>query len=205
MNKTFVKRKANWVSRVGHSTLLAMANISTFSKEYNTMPQFMRQINIDISYISLSQGLSELGQLGLVSRDNVRRHYDNGMVSRTFIGSKANIKKADYEKICKLLTLIYESYSVEKVAALATLAYMMTNISYHTGKMWFSNQDYLDCLRPPIKAPSKPRSFSDAGHFVTVNPDTGLFCINSNEPEVLTSLSVIDRLIETNKPWNQTK
>ena len=153
----------------------------------------------------MSQGLSELGQLGLVSRDNVRRHYDNGMVSRTFIGSKANIKKADYEKICKLLTLIYESYSVEKVAALATLAYMMANISYHTGKMWFSNQDYLDCLRPPIKAPSKPRSFSDAGHFVTVNPDTGLFCINSNEPEVLTSLSVIDRLIETNKPWNTAK
>ena len=205
MNRTFVKRKANWVSRVGHSTLLAMANISTFSKEYITMPQFMRQINIDISYISLSQGLSELGQLGLVSRDNVRRHYDNGMVSRTFIGSKANISEADYEKICRLLTLIYESYSVEKVAALATLAYMMTNITYHTGKMWFSNQDYLDCLRPPIKTPRKPRSFNDAGHFVTVESDTGLFCINSNEPEVLTSLSVIDRLIETNKPWNTAK
>ena len=40
MNKTFVKRKANWVSRVGHSTLLAMANISTFSKEYNTNPLY---------------------------------------------------------------------------------------------------------------------------------------------------------------------
>ena len=75
MNKAIVQRKANWISRVGHSTLLAMANISTFSKEYITMPEFMRQINIDISYINLSQGLSELGQLGLVSRDNVRRYY----------------------------------------------------------------------------------------------------------------------------------
>ena len=34
MNKTFVKRKANWVSRVGHSTLLAMANILYHISKY---------------------------------------------------------------------------------------------------------------------------------------------------------------------------
>lgn len=205
MNKAVVQRKANWVSRVGHSTLLAMGDISTFSKEYFTIPEILREIKYDISYISLSQGLSELDQLGLVTRTSIHRHYDNGMVSRTFSGSKLNVKEADYEKICELLTLIYKSYSVEKVAALATIAYMLTNITYHTGKEWFSNQDYLNCLRPPIKTPKKPRSFKDAGHFVTVDQDTGLFRINSNESKVLTSLSVIDQLIEANKPWNKTK
>ena len=205
MNEVVVTRKANWISRVGHSTLLAMVDTTIFGKEHITIPQFMREIKIDVSYIGISQGLSELNQMGLVSRGDIRRHYGDGVRSRTFSGAKTVLSKKEHKELCKLLSYLYKTYSVERVAALATVAYLKHHVSYNTGKVWFSGEDYLDCLRLPIKSRTIPRSFHDAKGFITVDDVTGLFCINDHEPKVLNTLTAIDNLIEDNKPWNKTK
>lgn len=205
MNEVVVTRKANWISRVGHSTLLAMVDTTIFDKKFITIPQFMRETNIDISYISISQGFSELNQMGLVTRCDIRRHYEDSVRSRAFSGVKAALSKKDHKELCKLLSYLYKTYSVERVAALATVAYLKHHVSYKTGKVWFSGKDYLDCLRLPIKSRAIPRSFRDAKDFITVDDVTGLFCINDHEPEVLNTLTAIDNLIENNKPWNKTK
>ena len=202
MNKAVVQRKANWISRKGHSALLVMGGSSIFGKSLITTPKMMQETDLEIGYTSFSSGLSELEQLGLLTRGDVRREYDNGMSARTFKGSKSRLNKANYARLCKHLNYLYEIYSVEDIAALATVAYLKHHGTVTGEKQWFTNEDYMACLRAPTQNRKSQRSFRDTGLFTSYDEKTKRFSISEHHPKVLNILAEIDNLIEIHKPWN---
>ncbi|MEG3034037.1 MAG: hypothetical protein RR877_00920 [Aurantimicrobium sp.] len=200
-----VQRKANWISRKGHTALLIMRDSSIFGKSLITTPKMMQETDLEVGYIGFTSGLSELEQLGLLTRGDVRREYDNGMAPRTFKGSKSRLNRANYDRLCKHLNFLYTTYSVEDIAALATIAYLSRQEVSPGTVRWFTNEDYMNALREPLQTRKSQRSFRDAGLFTTYDEKTKRFSVSGHDPKVLNTLAEIDNLIEKHKPWNTAK
>lgn len=200
-----VQRKANWISRKGHTALVIMGSSSIFGKSLVTTPKMMQETDLEVGYTSFTSGLSELEQLGLLTRGDVRREYDNGMAPRTFKGSKSRLNRTNYDKLCKHLNFLYTTYSVEDIAAIATVAYLSRQEAETGTVRWFTNEDYLAALREPLQHRKFQRSFRDAGLFTLYDETTKRFSVSNHNPKVLNTLAEIDNLIEKHKPWNTTK
>ena len=200
-----VQRKANWISRKGHTALVIMGSSSIFGKSLVTAPKMMQETDLEVGYTSFTSGLSELEQLGLLTRGDVRREYDNGMAPRTFKGAKSRLNRANYDRLCKHLNFLYTTYSVEDIAAIATVAYLSRQETETGTVRWFTNEDYLAALREPLQARKFQRSFRDAGLFTLYDETTKRFSVSNHNPKVLNTLAEIDNLIEKHKPWNTAK
>ena len=200
-----VQRKANWISRKGHTALVIMGSSSIFGKSLVTTPKMMQETDLEVGYSSFTSGLRELEQLGLLTRGDVRREYDNGMAPRTFKGSKSRLSRANYDRLCKHLNFLYTTYSVEDIAAIATVAYLSRQEAETDTVRWFTNEDYLAALREPLQARKFQRSFRDAGLFTLYDETTKRFSVSNHNPKVLNTLAEIDNLIEKHKPWNTAK
>ena len=109
-----VPRKANWISRKGHTALVIMGSSSIFGKSLVTTPKMMQETDLEVGYTSFTSGLSELEQLGLLTRGDVRREYDNGMAPRTFKGSKSQNILRDIQKELVIGNLFMELPMVSK-------------------------------------------------------------------------------------------
>lgn len=206
---TTKSRKVNWISRHGHSALMVIQDASkvldVFGGDLITTPKLLQKSNIELSYTGLSSGLSELEQLGILIRGTKRVEYDNGMADRSFKGSTCRYTAADFKSMVHYVSSLYSAYSVETVAALATVVYIDSKESVVKKGGWFDIEEYREHLRHPVVKINPNRAPTDAAGFVEYDVKRGLYKLNSHDTVAVSCVRTLDYMIEINKPWNTTK
>ena len=188
-------RKAKWVSRKGHSALLAIGN-SLHETDSITNPHIYQKSNLEIGYQTFCSGISELRLLGLITSVNKTIYYDNGLATRTFKASLINIDEVNYINLLDLVTKIYTfNYSVETVAALTTVTFIDGLLETVANNGWFNLQTYKKHLNEPHQVSRYLRAPTDAVGYVEVDLKRQLYRLKQDKVEEFEMFRKLDTLL----------
>jgi hypothetical protein len=190
-------RKVNWLSRKAHIALVILKGAHNFGLRSN--PEIYQASDCQVGYTTFSTGISELSAMHLVRRNNKTVSFDNGIATRTFKGVCGNLSESDYEYLTKTIGGIYkDGFSVENVAAAATVCYIDSLEQTAKNGGWFSLETYQKHLKVPSQKSRTVRTPSDALGYVEMDHRTKMYRWKKGAHyEIYEKLLTIDTIIES--------
>lgn len=191
-------RKVNWISRQGMTALLVLADNPDVAKDLVTTPKLLQTTDLELSYGDLSSGLSELTDLGLITRKGKTVEYTNGMATRTFKATRSRVKPAALKELIGRVQAVYASKrSVEVIAAISTLVGISVLPETKANDGWFGLATYQRHMRVPNQFSRYLRTPADAVGFCEVDSDRKLYRWNRQHRDFVNLLLYLDAEIQS--------
>ena len=197
-------RKANWISRKGFTALVMLNGVQ--NSELRSNPEIYQSSGYQVGYGSYATGISELTKMGFLKRSNKSVKFSNGFASRSFKAVQCLMIESDYDYFIETIGDLYKSgFSVETVAAVATVCFIDTLKETRENNGWFSLATYQKYLKAPAQLCRGIRTPADAVGYVEVDLDAKMYrCKKKDNMEMYKKFFIIDTLIESYKPTDNT-
>ena len=199
-----INRKANWVSRKAFTALVMLNGVQ--NSELRSNPEIYQSSGYQVGYGSYTTGISELTKMGMLKRSNKSVRFSNGFAPRTFKAVQCVMFESDYDYFIETIGELYKNgFSVENVAAIATVCFIDTLKETKENNGWFSLATYQKYLKAPSQHCRGIRTPSDAVGYVEVDFDAKMYRWKKKDnTEMYKKFCIVDTLIESYKPAHNT-